>query len=60
MRVSRVNVNSSTQAANSKISSRKIINRTFKFLIREMGTFSSFVNILQSRGKETDKLDLST
>ena len=46
MRMSRGNVNSSTEAAVSKMSSRQIINQTFNFLIREMGTFSSFVNIL--------------
>ena len=65
MRVSRTSVNASTEAAISKISSRKIINWTFNFCIREMWTFSSFVNVLGAGprpkpGKKTDKLDLST
>ena len=69
MRVFRAHIDPFTEEVISKKSSRKIISRTFNFLIRKMETFSSFVNILgpsprskanKQRDKETDKLDLSS
>ena len=69
MRVFRAHIYPLTEEVISKKSSRKISSRTFNFLIRKMETFSSFVNILgasprwkanKQRGKETDKLDLSS
>ena len=46
VKVSLASVIFSTDEAMIKISSRNIIRRTFSFLNREMGIFSSFINYL--------------